>query len=118
MLRTVDALDRGNGKEQAAALSEALDMMWKKFLPDIQERVRVLQDAARASAAGVLTQEQRAGAQAAAHKLAGTLGTFGLKQGTELARQLEQMYSGSGALAADRLTKLAVDVHAIVDSRG
>lgn len=113
----MDALDQSNGNKQAAALSEALDMMWKKFLPDIQERVQVLQDAAHAAVAGGLTQEQRKGAQVAAHKLAGTLGTFGLKQGTELARELEQIYSGTGALAADRVAQLAAGVDSIVHSR-
>ena len=60
--------------------------MWAQFLPQIQERVAVLETAAEAFAAGRLSKQHEA-AKTAAHKLAGVLGTFGLTQGTVLARE-------------------------------
>ena len=49
----------------------------------------------KALANGTLTAPQQEQAGADAHKLAGVLGTFGLKEGTELAREAERLYEGS-----------------------
>jgi HPt (histidine-containing phosphotransfer) domain-containing protein len=76
-----------------SAMSEALDRMWARFLPQMQERVDTLDAAAQAFAAGPLSVEEQEEAQSAAHKLAGVLGTFGLTRGTVLARELEIVYS-------------------------
>jgi HPt (histidine-containing phosphotransfer) domain-containing protein len=82
-----------NGDQEAIA--KILDAMWEKFISDIRDRVSSLDAAASAAAAGKLNEELRAAAQSAAHKLAGTLGTFGLGLGTELARELEVRYTRS-----------------------
>jgi len=76
-----------------AAIREALDQLWVKFLPQMEERLGVLQVANRALAEGSLSLEQRSDAVSAAHKLAGVLGTFGLGAGTELAREAEVLCS-------------------------
>ncbi len=102
------------------ALSAALDRMWDKFLPQIEERVDVLAAAAQAFALGTLTVDQQQQAQAAAHKLAGALGTFGLTRGTELARELEIIYSRQNqpeAALAERLASTAAELRTIVASR-
>ncbi len=70
-----------------AALSQAIDRLWARFLPEIRERVAILEAAASAVAAGKLSATRRQAAQAAAHKLAGVLGTFSLTRGTVLARE-------------------------------
>jgi HPt (histidine-containing phosphotransfer) domain-containing protein len=102
------------------ALDEALDRMWIQFLPQIKERLDLLDSAAAAFAANQLTIEQHEAANAAAHKLAGVLGTFGLTKGTVLARELEIFYSRDGgpdpALGA-QLTSIAAELRAIIDSR-
>jgi HPt (histidine-containing phosphotransfer) domain-containing protein len=74
-------------------IAEALKALWQKYLPQIEERVAVIEDANRALRDGSLSEEQRAAAGAAAHKLAGVLGTFGLSEGTNLARDAEQIYT-------------------------
>ena len=102
------------------ALHEALDRMWAQFLPQINERLAILDSAAAAFAANNLTIEQHEAANAAAHKLAGVLGSFGLTNGTVLARELEIMYSRDGgpdpALSA-QLTSMAAELRSIIDSR-
>ncbi len=103
-----------------AAIRQTLDRMWAKFLPDIRERAHVLDLAAKAAARGALTQAARADARSAAHKLAGTLGTFGLERGTDLARELELLYAGSEGLEgakAERLAALAGEIKAMIESR-
>jgi HPt (histidine-containing phosphotransfer) domain-containing protein len=96
-----------------ASLSRALDGLWERFLPEIRERVTLIEAAARDFAAEKLTGELREAAQAAAHKLAGVLGTFGLTRGTELARDLELTFAsesvrvpGSNESIAARVAEL------------
>jgi HPt (histidine-containing phosphotransfer) domain-containing protein len=87
-------------------MAEALKMLWQKFLPQMQERVAVLEEANRALQADGLSDEQRTAAGAAAHKLAGVLGTFGLAAGTNLAREAEELYTSDSPLnpaAAERI---------------
>ncbi len=105
-------------------LTEALDRMWGKFLPQMGERVATLEAAAAGLAAGTLTCGQRAEACAAAHKLAGVLGSFGLTKGTILAREAEILYSGEPEAhpatdpeAAARLSEIAVRLRAMIETR-
>jgi len=102
------------------ALTAALDRLWVQFLPQIEERVAILETAAQAVTVNQLSIEQHQGANAAAHKLAGVLGTFGLTRGTVLARELEMIYSsesGPDPSLGARLTESAVQLRAIVATR-
>lgn len=102
------------------ALSEALDNMWTKFLPQMEERVAVLEAAEAALAAGKLTPSQRVEATSAAHKLAGVLGAFGLAKGTILAREAEILYGNepeTGPVSAARLPQIAVQLRNLLESR-
>jgi HPt (histidine-containing phosphotransfer) domain-containing protein len=101
-------------------LSAAIDKLWVRFLPEIRARVAILESAAAASAASSLDRPQREAANAAAHKLAGTLGTFNLTRGTVLARQLELMYSqetGPLPALAKRLAAITAELRTIVENR-
>jgi HPt (histidine-containing phosphotransfer) domain-containing protein len=101
-------------------LSQALDRMWARFLPQMQERVDTLDAAAQAFAVGPLSPERQQEAHSAAHKLAGVLGTFGLTRGTDLARELEIFYSPQSdpepELAA-RLASTAAELRTIIAER-
>jgi HPt (histidine-containing phosphotransfer) domain-containing protein len=102
------------------ALQQALDRIWDQVLPVMKERVALLETAATAFSANELSESQHEDATAAAHKLAGVLGTFGLTRGTVLARELEIMYSRDGgpdpSLGA-RLASIAAELRTIVESR-
>ena len=105
---------------QPPALAAALDRLWTQFLPQMQARVELLEAVAGACAAGTLSGEQHEAAKAAAHKLAGVLGTFGLTRGTVLARELETIYSQDDELdrkLAEKLASSAVELRAIIASR-
>jgi HPt (histidine-containing phosphotransfer) domain-containing protein len=105
---------------EQTALSEALDRMWVKFLPQIEERVVFLESAAAAFSANQLSIEQQEAAKAAAHKLAGVLGTFSLAEGTVLARELEVMYSREGGpdpALNGRSTEITAELRTIVAGR-
>ncbi|MGA7341360.1 MAG: Hpt domain-containing protein [Terracidiphilus sp.] len=101
-------------------LAAALDRLWVRFLPEIRARIAVIESALHSQAAGALTAEQQEAAASAAHKLAGTLGTFNLQRGTELARELELHFSASPNSAPDsssHLASQAAELLSIIDSR-
>jgi HPt (histidine-containing phosphotransfer) domain-containing protein len=72
----------------------------------MQERVAVIEAANRVLRSGELSDEQRAAAASAAHKLAGVLGTFGLTAGTNLAREAEEVYAGEQSIEPNMLGRL------------
>jgi HPt (histidine-containing phosphotransfer) domain-containing protein len=99
-------------------MQEALARMWTKFLPEIENRLALLESAAHSLDAGLLADEDREAAYQAAHKLAGVLGTFGLHRGTELARQVEVGLAETipAATAAD-LSCWVSELRLLIDSR-
>ncbi len=76
-------------------IQEKLAELWKQHLPEIAERIAILERACAAWRSGTLSEQERRAATAAAHKLAGVLGTFGRMRGTELARDVEGMLQGT-----------------------
>lgn len=111
---------KASGVAAAPDLGAALDKLWTRFLPEIRARIGLLETAAAACVANQLTGAEREAAHAAAHKLAGTLGTFNLAHGTELAREFELAFSADPvpcSARAERLTSIAAELRAIVDSR-
>lgn len=104
---------------QEQAVAGALDRLWKQFLPEIEQRVTRLEAANEAFAAGKLSDHLRLEANSAAHKLAGTLGTFGLTRGTILAREAELLYSGgeTDPEALPQLKAITEQLKALIGSR-
>lgn len=108
------------GVRTDAALLYAIDQLWVRFLPEILKRVAVLEEAASAVAANKLSKSRREAAKAAAHKLAGVLGTFNLTRGTVLARELEITYSRESSPNADssgQLATIAAELRNLVENR-
>ena len=108
------------GRRPDAAFSQAMDGLWVRFLPEITERVAVLEAAAQAAREGALTGKQREAAQAAAHKLAGVLGTFGLTRGTVLARELELTFARESSPRRDagvKLAEVAAELRSMIENR-
>ena len=101
-------------------MAEALDRLWKQYLPMMEERAALLEAAAHALAERELTDEERDAASAAAHKLAGVLGTFGLTRGTMLAREAELLYSDdpdTEPANARQLAEIAAQLKAMIAGR-
>ena len=70
-------------------VSDGLGEIFRAHKDDFDQRVATVEGAVAAIASGTLHHALRASAERDAHKLAGSLGTFGLQRGTELARELE-----------------------------
>jgi diguanylate cyclase (GGDEF)-like protein len=71
-------------------VTEAAAGLWDEFKGQIFEQLKALEQAALALVEGKLQSELRQEAEREAHKLAGSLGSLGLAEGTRLARDLEQ----------------------------
>jgi HPt (histidine-containing phosphotransfer) domain-containing protein len=104
-----------------SGMAEALARLWIKFLPEIDRRLIAIESAVLALNAGTLSDELRDEAHQAAHKLAGTLGTFGLHRGTELARNAENVLEGDGLLpgtsSASDLILWTHELRSLIDNR-
>jgi diguanylate cyclase (GGDEF)-like protein len=83
------AEDESAAGGDAAPLAAAVSKIWARHREQNQERIAALEDAVMAMLEGSLTTELRTQAEREAHKLAGSLGTFGLNNATTLARRIE-----------------------------
>jgi len=104
----------------ADMMAAAIQAIWEEGSEEVVRRVETLDQAVSALRAGDLGDHLRTRAEQDAHKLAGSLGTFGLSRGTELARELEQALAAAGGPAqtdAPRLAGLMLALRDQVDSR-
>jgi diguanylate cyclase (GGDEF)-like protein len=70
---------------------DRVNRIWHRFKPRVSEQVGILEQAVVALAKQDLSPALWQQAKQEAHTLVGSLGTFGLTQGAELARQIEQL---------------------------
>ncbi|HEY4303377.1 MAG TPA: response regulator, partial [Gemmatimonadaceae bacterium] len=90
-----------------------MSAIWERSRDIIMGRVGVLEAAVLALLAGNLTAESRRQAEREAHKLAGTVGTFGFHEASKQAREAEELLSGVEPIAPSdtvRLSNLAVQI--------
>ncbi|MFM6188932.1 MAG: response regulator [Planktothrix sp.] len=72
-------------------LREKTAKVWENLKDKVTEQIKILEQIAPALVQGELTQELQQKAQQEAHKLAGSLGLFGLGEGSKVARELEHL---------------------------
>ncbi|GAB4241730.1 MAG: hypothetical protein Kow00121_67830 [Elainellaceae cyanobacterium] len=84
----------------------AIAGVWQRFQPRVREQVSVLEQAATALSAQALTPDLRQQAEREAHTLAGSLGTFGFEQASQLARTIEQQWQSSDRLSSKQIQQL------------
>jgi diguanylate cyclase (GGDEF)-like protein len=87
---TLRARGRDPG-DRAARARAAIETIWERRKDEIIGRVAILEEAATALLSGGLDDDLREQAQRDAHKLAGSLGTFGFARGSQLARDVEEL---------------------------
>lgn len=93
--------------------STAIEAVLEKRRAGLASRVATVEEAVTALVIGDLDEELRADAEREAHKLAGSLGMFGLPRGSELAAELERALGSQGgpdALEAPRMAELVLDL--------
>ncbi|MBD2628633.1 response regulator [Trichormus variabilis] len=94
------------GEEDANFKSQrtftAIADIWQRFRGRVDEQVSIIEQAAQPG----LKPELRSSAAQEAHTLAGSLGTFGLPFGSELARKIEKLLKSAKNLNATDTTNL------------
>lgn len=70
---------------------EALIKTWEQFKPNMLERLAAIASAKDALISNSLTTELQQQARSSAHKLAGSLGSFGFPEGSKIAKTLEAL---------------------------
>lgn len=100
-------------------VARKLDELWQRFLPAILLRVATIQTAIESLAAGHLDGELKANAAQEAHRLAGSLGTFGLARSSGMSSKIESLLSKSDSIQsmAAELTKLLDSIKREIESR-
>lgn len=90
---------------------DALSALWEKWRPEFEERTHALEDQIATLLDAPDDAEARETGRAVAHKLAGTVGTYGIPLGSTLAKEIEHILEADTALdapALDRLSDLVV----------
>ena len=104
----------------ADELQKKLNDVWQKVLPLMLNRLEAIQRAARALHGGKLTDDLRLDAAQQAHKLAGSLGVFGVQEASELAARIEQLLSRDEILneeSSAQLTDCVGRLKSTIESR-
>jgi diguanylate cyclase (GGDEF)-like protein len=89
------------------SLQGALATVWAEQRDTVRGQVGVLEAAVDSLSRGALGESLRADAEREAHKLAGSLGTFGFAKGSEHARRLEEILERPEALGRARVQTLS-----------
>jgi HPt (histidine-containing phosphotransfer) domain-containing protein len=111
---------KGAPDEVSKQLHELLSTLWSRSRETIAERLDVLRITLRALRANPADAAARKAGGDAAHKLAGILGTFGLPQGTELARRSEVMLEAPGPIRPydlDALQQAIDQLHQMIEAK-
>ena len=90
------------------ARTAALEV-WEKFKQPTLERLAVIEQAVAVLEDKHLSEALRSQAEQAAHKLTGSLGMFGLAEGSRLSREIEQGLQAASETRSFRLLKTLVD---------
>jgi HPt (histidine-containing phosphotransfer) domain-containing protein len=111
---------QGAPDDTSGRLHDLLSTLWSRSRETIAERLDVLRSTLRSLRANPSDAVARKAGGDAAHKLAGILGTFGLPQGTELARRTEVMLESPGHIRPhdlDALQHTIDQLHQMIEAK-
>jgi DNA-binding response OmpR family regulator/HPt (histidine-containing phosphotransfer) domain-containing protein len=93
---TKNITDQPSVRQQVAV---NIVQIWEKFKDNFGGQVIVLKEANKLLVDDRLTIEQRAQARRAAHSLAGSLGIFGFRTGSQLAKKIERLWQSTTTIS-------------------
>jgi HPt (histidine-containing phosphotransfer) domain-containing protein len=91
--------------ERMAKLEDLLNDAWREHRAEVLARVEGLREVLGAARAGTLDEAARAQANSTAHKLAGVLGTFGLRDASRAALEIERILAPDAEISPARLAE-------------
>ena len=102
----VPSVSGEGGQEQGQS---SVARVWAQYREVIFQRLGAVEAAATALRKATLTPEVRQKAVLEAHRLAGSLGMFGLDNGTRVAREIEHLLTNEVALLSPDAPRRLVD---------
>ena len=99
---------RNKESDKAEQTLEAVLHIWEQFKGAFLERLEEIEKAIAALSAKTLSETMRDNAEMQAHKLIGSLGMYGLIQGSTWARELELAFIEIGKTAKSTVTKVKI----------
>ena len=113
------AMTPANKREAQARVQAVMQEVWGKFKQTLGSHIVVFEQAIAQISTGTLDRELQASAQAEAHRLIGSLGSFGCLKGSEVARQIEHLLSleSLGSQEARQLEELVVHLKQTVEDQ-
>ena len=95
-------------KHQSRGVDKSeIDKVLERFRGVFNQQVAVLEQAKTALAAGNLETELQQAAKHEAHKLAGSMASFGYPEGSKLARSAEHLLMNDRSFTAEEITRLS-----------
>ncbi|HMJ22046.1 MAG TPA: Hpt domain-containing protein [Terriglobales bacterium] len=107
-------------EEVTGKLHDLLATLWSRSRETIGERLDVLRTTLRVLRANPADKNARRAGADAAHKLAGILGTFGLPEGTNLARHVEVTLESAAPIRPfdlESLQKSIDQLHLMIEAK-
>jgi DNA-binding response OmpR family regulator len=95
------------GKENRHTDLTSVNKILERYRHTFADRVIVLEQVEQALRAGYLSKNQRKSAAEEAHKLAGTLGSFGYETGSKLAQAIEQLLISRNPFSQGDISRLS-----------
>jgi hypothetical protein len=104
--------------ESEPSLDDALAAIWQRAQPRLLARLDLIDTAVAALHRGDLDPDLAESARSEAHKTAGLIGTFGLHDGTDLARVLEHGLEPGAEPDPAEMTRSAGELRAMLERAG
>jgi HPt (histidine-containing phosphotransfer) domain-containing protein len=108
-----DAGQSTQASSRAERIAAAIERVWAQRRLAVFDQIEVIEAAINDLRQGRWADEQREPALRESHKLAGSLGTFGFSQGTNIAREMESILARGLAIEdidAARLSELLAEL--------
>jgi HPt (histidine-containing phosphotransfer) domain-containing protein len=87
--------------------AEYFASLWDQFKGIVLERMTAVEEAAAAARQGSLGDDVRGRAEVAAHKLAGSLGSIGFPEGSQIALEIEGLLREGASPVGDQASLLS-----------
>lgn len=106
--------------EAQAKVMAVVEQIWLKYRDSFAEKIALFDRASALMATGNLDVQLRQQAQHQAHQLVGSLGSFGLPEGSKVAREIEQLFKADSLSEPNlvlQLQALLISLKQIVDNK-
>lgn len=112
-------VDQADKRQAEAKVMAVVQQMWGNFKENLSSQMVPFEQAIAQISTGTLDRELCSSAKAEAHRLIGSLGSFGLPEGSEIARQIEQLLEAEslGQNEAQRLEELVGRLKQAVENK-